>query len=188
MHQFSLHILSTRIAVPTMNRCTSTTGKARTIAHSHHPPCTISTFAMAEVEMTRSKLGKSYPKAEVEATHAQCMQELRSMYTKTACADCGAKPANWATLKRPAFVCINCAQKLRADSSNRVKNCIGTYLWHPDEMELIRSLKKHCSHRCSSLSSVSGLDVGLRCTLGAVVGRTRGVGKKRRRTLANAAR
>lgn len=97
---------------------------------------------MAEVEMSRSKLGKKYPKAEVEASHPACMKELRAMYRTRGCADCGATPANWATLKRPAFVCINCAQRLRADASNRVKNCLGTYLWHPDEMEVMRTLAK----------------------------------------------
>lgn len=90
-------------------------------------------------ETSRSKLGQVYDKAEVEATHKECMDELRKMYQKKACADCGNKPANWATLKRATFVCINCAQTLRADASNRVKNCIGTYLWHPDEMELMRA-------------------------------------------------
>lgn len=89
-------------------------------------------------EQSRSKLGKVYPRAEVEATHSDCLAELRRMYQKTGCADCGAKPANWATLKRAVFVCINCAQKLRADASNRVKNCVGTYLWHPDEMQVMR--------------------------------------------------
>lgn len=97
---------------------------------------------MTEPEQSRSKLGKSYPKAEVEATHDTYMKELRSMYGKTSCADCGANPANWATLKRGAFVCINCAQKLRADASNRVKNCLGTYTWHPDEMEVMRDAAK----------------------------------------------
>lgn len=94
-----------------------------------------------QVQQTRSKLGKSYPKADVEATHDACMKELRAIYSKLKCADCQATPANWATLKRPAFVCIECAQKLRADASNKVKNCLGTYLWHPDEMDLIRTLK-----------------------------------------------
>lgn len=88
---------------------------------------------------TRSKLGTVYPKAEVEATHASYMAELRRMYSRVACTDCGAKPANWATLKRAAFVCINCAQTLRADAQNRVKNCLGTYLWHPDEMDAMRA-------------------------------------------------
>lgn len=90
-------------------------------------------------ETSRSKLGKVYSRAEVEATHTECMTELRKMYQKVGCADCGAKPANWATLKRASFICINCAQKLRADASNRIKNCLGTYLWHPDEMELMRA-------------------------------------------------
>lgn len=90
-------------------------------------------------EQSRSKLGTSYPKAEIEKTHDQYMQELRSMNQKIGCADCGTKPANWATLKRGVFVCIDCAQKLRADATNRVKNCVGTYLWHPDEMEVMRN-------------------------------------------------
>lgn len=90
-------------------------------------------------ETSRSKLGTVYPKADIEATHEGYMAELRNMYQKAGCFDCGAKPANWATLKRAAFVCINCAQKLRADASNRVKNCLGTYLWHPDEMDVMRA-------------------------------------------------
>ncbi len=96
----------------------------------------------AMADQTRSKLGQLYPRAEIESSQAAYMKELRAMYSKTGCADCGANPANWATLKRPAFVCINCAQNLRADATNRVKNCIGTYLWHPDEMDVMRSLKK----------------------------------------------
>lgn len=90
-------------------------------------------------EKSRSKLGNSYDKAEVEESHQQYMAELRKMYQNKPCADCGAIPANWATLKRATFVCINCAQKLRADASNRVKNCLGTYLWHPDEMDAMRA-------------------------------------------------
>lgn len=90
-------------------------------------------------EQSRSKLGKVYPKANVEAMHEENMKELRKMYRRTKCADCGGSPANWATLKRGVFVCINCAQTLRADASNKVKNCIGTYLWHPDEMEVMKN-------------------------------------------------
>ena len=86
---------------------------------------------------SRSKLGNEYPKDQIEATHEQYHQQLRDMFRRTTCADCSQVPANWATLKRGVFVCIDCAQKLRADASNRVKSCMGTYLWHPDEMALI---------------------------------------------------
>lgn len=95
-----------------------------------------------EQGQTRSKLGNSYPRAEVDASHDTYLVELRKMYSERTCADCGVTPANWATLKRPAFVCINWAQKLRADASNKVKNCLGTYLWYPDEMEVMRSIAK----------------------------------------------
>ncbi|PXF40308.1 hypothetical protein BWQ96_09964 [Gracilariopsis chorda] len=88
---------------------------------------------------TRSKLGTVYDKSQIEQLQAQYLNELRRMYAATKCADCQTRPANWATLKRAAFVCINCAQALRADASNRVKNCLGTYLWHPDEMEIMRN-------------------------------------------------
>jgi len=92
-------------------------------------------------ETSRSKLGKVYPKTEVEKAQTAYLKELRTMISKTRCADCGGRNANWVSLKRPAFVCIDCAQKLRADASNKVKNCMGSYLWHEDEMLLMRTLK-----------------------------------------------
>ena len=100
---------------------------------------------------TRSKLGKIYDRGEVEANQEAWMKELRKMYQKGGCSECGSRPANWATLKTSSFVCINCAQKLRADASNKVKNCLGTYLWHEDEMERMRE-----GHRTSSASEDTG--------------------------------
>ena len=91
-----------------------------------------------EMSTTTSKLGKKYDRKQIEKLDKQFHSELRKMFRKSNCADCGKKHPNWATLKRGKFVCINCAQKLRADSSNRVKSCMGTYLWHPDEMEVMR--------------------------------------------------
>ena len=85
-----------------------------------------------------SKLGKKYNKSEIENLDEEFHNELKKMYLKKTCADCNSKSANWATLKRGVFVCINCAQKLRADASNKIKSCMGTYLWHPDEMEIMR--------------------------------------------------
>ena len=95
-------------------------------------------IATKEMSTTTSKLGKKYDRKEIEKLDKQFHSELRKMFRKSNCADCGKKHPNWATLKRGKFVCINCAQKLRADSSNRVKSCMGTYLWHPDEMEVMR--------------------------------------------------
>ena len=90
--------------------------------------------------MCRSKLGNSYPKEEIVAMQAEFIDELRKMNANARCADCGNRGANWATLKRAAFVCVDCAQKLRSDASNRIKSCTGTsYLWFPDEMQLTRN-------------------------------------------------
>lgn len=93
------------------------------------------------VEQTKSKLGKYYPRAEIESQQKGHLAGLRTMYTTVTCADCGAKYAHRVSLKRPAFVCVDCAQKLRVDATNKVKNCMGSYLWHPDEMERMRTLK-----------------------------------------------
>lgn len=90
-------------------------------------------------ELTRSKLGNSYDLATVENAQTEFLRELRVMYQRRVCADCGARNPNWVSLKRAVFVCIHCAQALRADAANRVKNCLGTYLWHPDEMDLMRN-------------------------------------------------
>ena len=78
--------------------------------------------ATKEMSTTTSKLGKKYDRKEIEKLDKQFHSELRKMFRKSNCADCGKKHPNWATLKRGKFVCINCAQKLRADSSNRVKS------------------------------------------------------------------
>ncbi len=91
---------------------------------------------------TTSKLGNKYDKTEIEKLDKGFHKELRQLFRKTNCADCGTKNPNWATLKRGQFVCIHCAQKLRADASNRIKSCMGTYLWHPDEMEVMRKNNK----------------------------------------------
>ena len=87
-----------------------------------------------------SKLGGKYNRSEVEQLDKIHHAELKQMFRQLNCS-CGSRHCNWATLKRGSerFVCINCAQKLRADAQNKIKSCMGTYLWHLDEMEAIRS-------------------------------------------------
>lgn len=91
------------------------------------------------MEFTTSKLGKKYDRKQIESLDKQYHKELQLMYKGKTCADCGAKNPSWATLKRTTFVCTSCAQKLREDAANKIKSCMGSYLWHPDEMELMRS-------------------------------------------------
>ena len=136
----SLHDLKTASNKTILFSCLVHISKYKDLAADYQRLLQNSTSAIMseKLEISRSKLGKEYPKQEIEATHDQYMTELRKLYHKTTCADCGGRPANWATLKRGKFVCINCAQTLRADASNKVKNCLGTYLWHPDEMQVMR--------------------------------------------------
>eukprot|EP00121_Abeoforma_whisleri_P008583 Awhi_evm1s7877 len=89
-------------------------------------------------EFSFSKLGGKYTKDEMSKYDDSFHKELQNMYKSISCEDCGRKNPNWATLKRGVFICIHCAQVLRADASNKVKNCIGSYVWHPDEMEVMR--------------------------------------------------
>ena len=88
--------------------------------------------------MIRSKLGNTYDKETIIANDSTTHNTLKQLYTGKECNDCKAKPANWATLKRGVFICINCAQTLRADSDNKIKSCMGTYLWCPDELEKMK--------------------------------------------------
>jgi len=85
-----------------------------------------------------SRFGNRYLRSEIEKTDDQYHEELKKMYSKSKCADCKNEYASWATLKRGVFICIDCAQILRADSSNKVKSCMGSYFWYPDEMEVMK--------------------------------------------------
>lgn len=89
---------------------------------------------------SHSKLGGKYLLADIEKTDKAYHSELQRMYKNLRC-DCGSRHTNWATLRRgeERFVCINCAQSLRADSQNKIKSAMGTYRWHPDEMTAIRT-------------------------------------------------
>ena len=96
---------------------------------------------------SRSKFGVEYPMAEIRAAAEAFSAELLAMRKvggNRFCADCGRKRSTWAAIsateKRGVFVCIDCAQVHRCAGTHvsRVKNCLGTYLWHPDEMEAMR--------------------------------------------------
>ena len=76
------------------------------------------------MEYGYSKFGKKYKKSEIELLDSKFHNELKNMYRKKKCKDCNRENANWATLKRGAFICVNCAQLLRADASNKVKSCL----------------------------------------------------------------
>ncbi|KAJ3302166.1 hypothetical protein HDV03_005272 [Kappamyces sp. JEL0829] len=93
-------------------------------------------------EKSFSKLGGVYDKAEILKHDRENHELLQSMYLKTTCADCGAKSANWASCNLGIFLCVDCAQLHRGLGTHisKVKSCMGTYNWHPDEMERMTSI------------------------------------------------
>lgn len=87
---------------------------------------------------SHSILGNTYTKEEIDKLDSEYHDELKIMYKQIKCFDCNNRNASWATLKRNVFICTSCAQTLRADASNKIKSCMGTYSWHPDEMKGMR--------------------------------------------------
>lgn len=93
---------------------------------------------------SRSKFGKAYAMADIKASeraYADELDAMRARHGNKFCADCGRKRSAWASVTCKVFVCIDCAQVHRAMGTHvsRVKNCLGTYLWHPDEMAAMRA-------------------------------------------------
>jgi hypothetical protein len=75
-----------------------------------------------------------------KASHRE-LKQLSRLPCNSTCADCDAMYPGWAALPHGIFLCIDCAQVHRAMGTHvsRVKNCLGTYLWHPDEMAAMRA-------------------------------------------------
>ena len=100
---------------------------------------------MAEDEVTFSKFGKRYSKKKVRGLDKEFHRELVQMRKTRGnrfCADCGSDDSTWASVNLGVFLCIHCAQIHRSLGSHisKVKSTMGTYLWHPDEMECMRTL------------------------------------------------
>merc|ERR1719354_322963 len=97
-----------------------------------------------------SKLGKKYPKAEIEKHEIETKKELdklRRLPENRTCADCGTEPTVWASVNLGVFLCIRCASIHRGIGTHISipKGCTGTYLWGPDELENMRSKGNfHC--------------------------------------------
>jgi stromal membrane-associated protein len=91
-----------------------------------------------------SKLGTVYQMDEIQKldpVYHKELQQLRRLPENKTCADCGATDSSWTSCNLGVFICINCAQIHRGIGTHvtKVKSTMGTYLWHPDEMEVMRN-------------------------------------------------
>jgi hypothetical protein len=93
-----------------------------------------------QVIMFTSKLGGVYPKAEIEAKDAESHARLKALCrsgSNNRCAECGDTGTCWASVTIGVFVCMRCSQVHRSLGAHisKVKSCMGTYLWAPDELQ-----------------------------------------------------
>lgn len=92
-----------------------------------------------------SKLGNSYPAAQVRAQRdaaAEEIERLRSLESKgnDVCADCGSEDNSWASLKHGVFLCAVCADVHRRTFTREfLKCCDGPCVWGPDELAKLRA-------------------------------------------------
>eukprot|EP00994_Dinema_validum_P002434 NODE_1537_length_915_cov_134.662818_g1194_i0.p1 GENE.NODE_1537_length_915_cov_134.662818_g1194_i0~~NODE_1537_length_915_cov_134.662818_g1194_i0.p1 ORF type:complete len:247 (+),score=77.51 NODE_1537_length_915_cov_134.662818_g1194_i0:58-741(+) len=100
---------------------------------------------MVSTEQWQSKLGHSYPKAEIDRLDKTFHEKLNKIRTSSAnrkCADCLAEGTVWAIVNHGTFVCLHCASLHRSLGTHisKPKGCTGTYLWGPDEMQRMEDM------------------------------------------------
>jgi len=90
----------------------------------------------------RSEAEKEAARKNDKATHRE-LKELSRLSINSTCSDCGASFPGWAALPHGIFLCIDCAQVHRRVGRHvsQVKAInTGTYLWFPDEVEVMRAI------------------------------------------------
>ena len=100
---------------------------------------------MTIIEKT-SKLGGKYPAElidKLDQKHHKILQELRKndiTNCNSRCADCFDLNTSWTSVNLGIFLCVRCAQIHRGIGTHisKVKGCGGTYLWYPDEIEMMQ--------------------------------------------------
>lgn len=99
--------------------------------------------AAANVEkMWTSKLGNKYPFAWMQQNDQASQKQLKGLRGNSVCADCGCKDNSWASVSHGVFICMICSDVHRSVGTHitKVKGCTGTYLWGPDELEMMKSV------------------------------------------------
>ncbi|CAE8581554.1 unnamed protein product [Polarella glacialis] len=102
-------------------------------------------------ETWRSKLNNAYRKKDIESWEAKLKSDLlalRKQPHNQMCFDCGAQDTTWASPKLGVFLCVSCSDIHRAAGAHitSVKN-FNTYLWGPDEVEVMRAVGNLCGKK-----------------------------------------
>ena len=65
------------------------------------------------------------------------------------CADCYDNNTSWASVNLGVFLCTRCAQIHRGIGTHitKIKGCGGTYLWYPDEIEMMQNVGNNISNK-----------------------------------------
>merc|ERR550514_2477115 len=95
--------------------------------------------------MWKSKLGTAYPKElidKLDAEHHRTLKQFRTLPENRRCFDCQALETNWASVNLGVFLCTRCASVHRGLGTHvsKVKSCMGTYLWGPDEIARMKEM------------------------------------------------
>jgi hypothetical protein len=92
----------------------------------------------------RSKLGQDFDKSFIEQndrTFKNELDRLRKLPENKLCVDCGSHGTVWASVNIGVFLCLRCGSIHRGLGTHVSvpKGCTGTYLWGPDELDMMRA-------------------------------------------------